>query len=81
MSYVLTSATLDDAVYFRSHEGFVGYLHSDKFTTYGSQRGNGRTGFGHHQLFVLPAGSTTAQQVFDTVDVGPAVRALLARPG
>ena len=69
MSYVVTSATLGDAVYFLSFEGFVGYLHSDKFPNYGFERGNGRSGFGNHELYVLPAGSTTAQQVFDTVDV------------
>jgi len=69
MSWVFTSATLDDSVYFVSHEGFVGYVHSAKFPKYDFQRGNGRSGFGRHQLFVLPAGSTTAQQVFDTVDV------------
>ncbi len=69
MSYVFTSATLGDSVYFIAHQGFVGYLHSDKFPNYGFQRGNGRTGYGRNQLFVLPAGATTAQQVFDTVDV------------
>ena len=69
MSYVVTSATLGDAVYFLSYEGFVGYLHSDKFPNYGFERGNGRSGYGNHELYVLPAGSTTAQQVFETVDI------------
>lgn len=69
MSYVFTSATLGDSVYFIAYQGFVGYLHSDKFPNYGFQRGNGRSGYGRHQLYVLPAGATTAQQVYDTVDV------------
>jgi hypothetical protein len=69
MSYVFTSATLDDSVYFIAHQGFVGYLHSTKYPNYGFQRGNGRSGYGIYQLFVLPAGAKAAQQVFNTVDL------------
>lgn len=68
MDDVHVVATVGDAVYFLAYEGYTGEVDGTKHPLFAADRGNGRFGFGRRQLYVLPAGSDTPVQVFDTLD-------------